>query len=397
MQNAVGVDLELHAHLGHALGLRLELEREPPQAPVVRRLFTLTLQHVDEHLLLVVGHRRERLAALHWDRRVARDDHVHQPAERLDAQRERRHVEQQHAAEVAGQNPRLNRRAQRDRLVRILRRVQLRPTAAAPEHSRGKLTHERHPRLSADEDHLVEIAAGQAGVGERLEAILARARHDRLGQALELFARQCVFKTKLRRQKRQRDGNLVFRGQPRLGLLHRLGQARPNRRVGGGAWPARLANLLRQMLDQHAVDVVAAQPRVAAGGQHLKHALVQLENREVERPAAEIVHGYFRFFLQRTQPVGQRGGGRLVDDALDPQPGQLAGIARGVALGVVEIGRHRDHRRLGPVNHPLGSNRPERLEDLCGQLLRRPVATVQRHRHRPAALGANGVRRRGGG
>ena len=169
MQNAVGVDLELHAHLGHALGLRLELEREPPQAPVVRRLFTLTLQHVDEHLLLVVGHRRERLAALHWDRRVAWDDHVHQPAERLDTQRERRHVEQQHAAEVAGQNPRLNRRAQRDRLVRILRRVQLRPAGAAPEHSRRKLTHERHPRLSADEDHLVEIAAGQAGVGERLE------------------------------------------------------------------------------------------------------------------------------------------------------------------------------------------------------------------------------------
>src|SRR5690606_33062348 len=41
------------------------------------------------------------------------------------------------------------------------------------------------------------------------------------------------------------------------------------------------------------------------------------------------------------EPVRQRGRGRLVDDAQDLEAGDLAGVLRRLALGVVEVGRDR--------------------------------------------------------
>ena len=48
--------------------------------------------------------------------------------------------------------------------------------------------------------------------------------------------------------------------------------------------------------------------------------------------------------VELVEAVGQRRRGRLVDDLEHIEPGELAGVQRGRALGVVEIRRHRDHR-----------------------------------------------------
>jgi hypothetical protein len=46
------------------------------------------------------------------------------------------------------------------------------------------------------------------------------------------------------------------------------------------------------------------------------------------------------------ESVGQGGRRGLVEDPLHRDPRQPAGISGGLALGVIEVGRHRDHRGL---------------------------------------------------
>ena len=72
-----------------------------------------------------------------------------------------------------------------------------------------------------------------------------------------------------------------------------------------------------------------------------EHAVGHFEDRDVERAAAEVEHAD-RFFALLVEAVGQRRGGRLVDDAGDFQAGDLAGVLGRLPLGVVEVRRHRD-------------------------------------------------------
>ena len=72
-----------------------------------------------------------------------------------------------------------------------------------------------------------------------------------------------------------------------------------------------------------------------------EHAVGHFEDGDVERAAAEVEHDD-RFFALLVEAVGQRGGGRLVDDAGDFEAGDLAGVFGGLPLGVVEVGRHGD-------------------------------------------------------
>jgi hypothetical protein len=71
------------------------------------------------------------------------------------------------------------------------------------------------------------------------------------------------------------------------------------------------------------VEVVAAQVGVAVGGLDLEDAVAQLQDRDVERAAAQVVDGD-PLVLLFIQAVGQRGGRRLVDDPLDFQAGDAA-------------------------------------------------------------------------
>ena len=126
VENAIRIDFKLHAYARDPFRRRVEIEDESAEAPVVCRPVALALQNMNEHAALMVHRSGEHFAGLQGDRGVARNNDVHQAAERFDAERQRRHVEQQHVLEAARKNFRLNRRAQRDRFVGILRRVEQR-------------------------------------------------------------------------------------------------------------------------------------------------------------------------------------------------------------------------------------------------------------------------------
>ena len=103
-----------------------------------------------------------------------------------------------------------------------------------------------------------------------------------------------------------------------------------------------LLELVGDVVDQHFVEVVAAQVRIAVGADHAEHAVGHFQHRDVERAAAQV-EDHDLLVLFPIQAVGQGRGRRLVDDPRDFQPGDLAGVFGGLPLGVVEIGRHGDH------------------------------------------------------
>ena len=87
LKQAIGIDVERHLHLGHPAGRGRDAgQAEATQALVALRHLALPLEHVDLHRALIGLRRTEYIALAHRDRRVARDQHLHHAADRLQAQ-----------------------------------------------------------------------------------------------------------------------------------------------------------------------------------------------------------------------------------------------------------------------------------------------------------------------
>ena len=102
-----------------------------------------------------------------------------------------------------------------------------------------------------------------------------------------------------------------------------------------------------------------------------KIALADLEHRDVEGAAAQVVDGDGLVALL-VEPVGQRCRGRLVDDPQHVEAGDLAGVLASPAAGVVEVRRNRDHR-LGRPSRPDKPRRPSSAS--AGSSPRSPAAS----------------------
>jgi len=91
------------------------------------------------------------------------------------------------------------------------------------------------------------------------------------------------------------------------------------------------------------VPVLAAEPHVALDGEHLELLLRELHHRDVKGAAAEVVDEDGLRHVREVQArrllkgIGESCGGGFVEDVEDFQPGDAAGVHRGLATGVVEI------------------------------------------------------------
>ncbi len=115
------------------------------------------------------------------------------------------------------------------------------------------------------------------------------------------------------------------------------------------------------------VEIVAAQVGVAGGGEHLEDVLADLQDGDVEGAAAQVVDGDL-LGDGLAETVGERRGGRLVEDAEHLEPGDAPGVLGSLPLVVVEVGGHGDHRLLHLVPEVVLDDRLHLLEHQRGDL-----------------------------
>ena len=170
VEDAVGIEAELHTDAGAAFWPGGEGDFDAPEFPVVFRELTLALKNADEHVVLVRDGIREHLAGLGGDGGVSRDDDVHQAAKGLDPERKRCDIEKKDLTQASSENAGLNGGTESDSLIGVLRGV-----GFFAEEFGYKLPHERHAGAAADEDDFVESARFDACIAQRPQAVLARA------------------------------------------------------------------------------------------------------------------------------------------------------------------------------------------------------------------------------
>ena len=169
-------------------------------------------------------------------------------------------------------------------------------------------------------------------------------------ERLELGARELhrqVLRARLvGRDVRQVDVGLLRRRELDLRLFGGLLEALQREHVVLEVDAGFLLELGDDVVDHALVEVLAAQERVAVGRQHLELVLLvdlgDLDDRDVERAAAQVVHRDLAIAFLLVHAERERGRRRLVDDPLDLEPGDLAGVLGRLPLRVVEVRRHRD-------------------------------------------------------
>ena len=220
----------------------------------------------------------------------------------------------------------------------------------AAEEAGNLLLDQGHARLAADQDHFVDVADGEVGIGERDAAGAHGALDQVFDQRLDLGPRdlhdQVLRPRVVRRDVRQVDFRLGARRQLDLRLLRGLLQALQGDRVVVEVDAVLLFELIGQVLDDLEVEVLAAEERIAVGGEHLELVLAvhlgDFDDRDVERAAAEIEYRDLGVAALLVHAVGEGRRGRLVDDALHVEAGDPARVLGGLALRVVEVRRHGD-------------------------------------------------------
>ena len=260
-------------------------------------------------------------------------------------ERQRGDVEQQDVLDVTGQHAGLDRGADGDDLIGVDAPVRLLAGQLL-----DLLLHGGHAGHAADEHDVVDRrGALLLGVVERLAHRRNRAVEQVGGQLVELGPRQAHVEVLgaagVGGDERQVDLRLLSGGELDLGLLGRLVETLQRHRVGAQVDALRLLELGHQPVDERLVEVVATEVVVTRGRLDLEHAVADLEHRHVERAAAEV-EDQDRLVGLLVEPVGQRRRRRLVDDPLDVQSGDLAGVLGRLALVVVEVRRDGDHRAV---------------------------------------------------
>ena len=228
---------------------------------------------------------------------------------------------------------------------------------------------------------------------------------------------------------RQVDRRGLTRAQLDLGLLGGFTKPLHGHLVLGQVDTGRGLELVDEPFDDPVVPVVAAEVVVTGGGADLDDPVADLQQRDVKGAAAEVEDQDGLFLIALVHAVGEGRGSGFVDDAQDVKARDLAGFLGRLALGVIEVRRHRDDRvgdvlaevafRItlqflqrtradllggvvlavdldGPVGAHMALDRPDRAVDVghrlvLGGLADQHLAVTCKGHHRRGRAGSLGV------
>ena len=234
IQDTVRINVKGDLNLRNATRHRRNaLEHEPAEKVAILRKLALTLKHLDVDARLVVRIRGERLRRLLRDRRVTLDDRRHDATRSLEAEAERRHIEQDDLVRAvtllraAAEDVSLHRRTIGDGLVRVDAVVQL----LAAEVIGEQLTDARDARRATHHDNLVNLVLAQLGIGQQTVKRCNRALEEGIAQALELSTGDRRLEVLAIRKTVHLDRRLRGGGQTALRLLTGRAQAAEGTRV----------------------------------------------------------------------------------------------------------------------------------------------------------------------
>mmetsp|Transcript_860 Transcript_860/g.2099 ORF Transcript_860/g.2099 Transcript_860/m.2099 type:complete len:714 (-) Transcript_860:79-2220(-) len=351
-QDAVGINIELNLNLRHTTGRGGDaIQAEVAQALVVLDKLALTLQHVDLHRRLPIRGSGEHLTFGGGQRGVACDELGHDTTERLKANAQGGHIQKHNVTDFAREHTSLHRCTQGHHLIRVDSRVR-----RLAGHALDHIHNCRDPGGASHEDDLVKVLQGQVSVLQRILDWDLAAVQKIGAHLLKLRASNCglnVLGSSVGGgDKGEGQAGLRGRRQLHLGLLGRLCQTLQRLAIFQQVNALVLLELVREEINNALVEVIAAQVGVAAGGQDLKHAVSHLQDGHIKCAATQVKdqNGLIGLLLKA---VGKRRGGGLVDDAQHLEASNLAGILGGLALAVVEVGRHRDDGLLDLVIEEL--------------------------------------------
>ncbi|ABV14455.1 hypothetical protein CKO_03372 [Citrobacter koseri ATCC BAA-895] len=347
VQDTVSIDIKGDFDLRHTARRRVDaIQVELTQRFVIRRAFTLTLQHMDGYRRLVVFRGREHLAVLGRDSGVFADQRRHYAAHGFDTQRQRGNVQQQNVFHITGQYAALHRCANSNSFVRV--NVF---TRFFTKELRHFFLHHRHTRLTTNEDNVVDIRYGQASILQRDFQRLDGTVHQVFDQAFQFRASHFdvhVLRTGgICGDVRQVHVGLLCGRKLDFRFFCRFFQTLHRQRVVTQVNALIFLKFFNQVVDHTAVEVFTTQVGITVGCQNFEGFFavnfVNFDNRDIESTTTEVVNRdstVADFFIQT---ISQRGGGRFVDDTFYFQTCDTTGIFRCLTLSIVEVSRHGDN------------------------------------------------------
>src|SRR3546814_463758 len=134
-----------------------------------------------------------------------------------------------------------------------------------------------------------------------------------------------------------------------LGLFGRFLEALQRERILVQIDALLLLEFGRDVFDHALIEVFTTEEGVAVGREHFELLLAidisDLDDRDVERAAAEVIDRNLLVGAgDLVETERKRSRSRLIDDALDVEACDAAGVLGRLALRVVEIRRHGDDR-----------------------------------------------------